>query len=413
MNVAILLSCGSFEGFFGRVQGHTRDSYLANYRGDWSWYYAAGLLENGIKPTLYIPSLYETGKYPTDTGIDVRFLPLARWYKPMEQIYLKRASRITSLSLYCDERLNTIAFMKSLKASLIEDKAELLYVQEYWSGRFDHLAHRISIPVTAADHGGLSNHVIKWFKRRAFEKTPIIYCQTEDECQIVQRFGGTPRLQPNGCDTSQFVSQPNIERRKSILSVARLTNKQKRTSDLIQALALLPQDWTLDIVGTGPDMLLLKRCAAAHNVSSRVTFHGFLSRSEVRRHLQECGVFAMPSSNEAVAIAALEAMGCGCSVVLSRIRAFESLVRDGENGRLVPVGDPKALASAILAAWSNRERYGPAAAATVRQRFDTRKLYAELARSLRAAVSGQPSANRTVTPHAQTPQRTSAFSQNE
>ena len=83
MNVAILLSCGSFEGFFGRVQGQSRQSYLESYRNDWAWYYGRGLLENGIHPVLYIPALYEAGKYETDAGIPVRFLPLARWYRPM------------------------------------------------------------------------------------------------------------------------------------------------------------------------------------------------------------------------------------------------------------------------------------------------------------------------------------------
>lgn len=60
MNLAMLLSCGSFEGFFGRVMGQSRQSYLESYRHDWAWYYARGLLENGIHPVLYIPSLHES-----------------------------------------------------------------------------------------------------------------------------------------------------------------------------------------------------------------------------------------------------------------------------------------------------------------------------------------------------------------
>ncbi len=103
MNLAMLLSCGSFEGFFGRVQGQSRQSYLEGYRNDWSWYYGRGLLENGIHPVLYIPALYEAGKYETDAGIPVRFLPLARWYRPIEQLSLKRLSRATRWSLYAEE----------------------------------------------------------------------------------------------------------------------------------------------------------------------------------------------------------------------------------------------------------------------------------------------------------------------
>jgi glycosyltransferase involved in cell wall biosynthesis len=387
MNVAMLLSCGSFEGFFGGVQGQTVESYLSNYRNDWCWYYGAGLVRNGIQPILYIPSLNQTGRYETDVGISVRFLQLDAWYRPMEKVWLKRLSRTNPFSLYADERLNTAALMRPLHAGLAQDNIDLLYVQEYWSGRFDHIVARVDIPVTAADHGGVSRGVLKWFKRRSFAATPAVYCQTVDECAIVSKFGGRPRLQPNGCDTSEFFPLPDGQRSKTILTVARLTNRQKRTSDLIEALALLPDDWTLDVVGTGPDLGQLQRCAARAGVTSRVRFHGFVSRATVRDLLRTCGVYAMPSANEAVAIAALEAMGCGAAVVLSRIRAFEVLVQDDLNGMLVEVGNRPAMAQAILHAWSNRDRLGSAAVETVRQRFDTDRLYRELAQSLRSFVT--------------------------
>jgi glycosyltransferase involved in cell wall biosynthesis len=94
----------------------------------------------------------------------------------------------------------------------------------------------------------------------------------------------------------------------------------------------------------------------------------------------------MPSANEAVALAALEAMACGAAVVLSRIRAFEQLVTDGINGRLVPVGDVKGLAAGIMNAWEHRESRGRAAAETVRIRYNTRVLYSQLAESLRDSL---------------------------
>jgi glycosyltransferase involved in cell wall biosynthesis len=386
MNVAMLLSCGSFEGFFGRIQGQTRQSYLEIYRNDWSWYYARGLLDNGIKPTLYIPSLCEAGKYETDAGSSVRFLPLKNWYRPFEQVWIKRLSRATRLSLYADERLNAIAFMQSLQEALAQDKIDLLYIQEYWSGRFDHIVERVGLPVVGADHGGVSKGVLKWFKRRAFEKAAVCYAQTEAECRAIERFGGHSKLQTNGCDVSEFFPDPSVPRGKTVLTVARLTNKQKRTSDLIRALAELPEDWTLDIVGTGPHKKMLERLAANLNLSSRVRFHGFLGRAEVRDLLRRCGVYAMPSAHEAVALAALEAMACGAAVVLSQIRAFEALVTDGINGRLVPVGGVKALAAGIVEAWEQRESLGRAASDTVRTRFNTRILYFQLAESLRGCL---------------------------
>jgi glycosyltransferase involved in cell wall biosynthesis len=383
MNVAMLLSCGSFEGFFGRIQNQSRQSYLETYRNDWSWYYARGLLENGINPTLYIPSLSEAGKYETDAGIFVRFLPLERWYKPFEQVRVKRLSRVTRWTLYAEERLNTIAFMRSLREALVLDETDLLYIQEYWSGRFDHIVERVNLPIVGADHGGVSKGVLKWFKRAALEKAAVCYGQTETECRTIEQYRGRSMLQTNGCDVSEFFPDPAIPRGKTVLTVARLTDGQKRTSDLIRAMAELPEDWTLDIVGTGPHKKMLERLAADRNVLSRVRFHGFLGHAEVRDLLRRCGVYAMPSAHEAVALAALEAMACGAAVVLSQIRAFEALVTDRKNGRLVRVGDVRGLAAAIVEAWDERDVLGRAACDTVQKRFNTRILYSQLAESLR------------------------------
>jgi glycosyltransferase involved in cell wall biosynthesis len=386
MNVAMLLSCGSFEGFFGWVQGQSRQSYLESYRSDWSWYYARGLLENDVKPTLYIPALRESGRYQTDVGVTVRFLPLERWYGPMEQVWLKRLLRQTRWTLYAVERINTIAFMKSLRDAIEQDDIDILYIQEYWSGRFDHIVNAVDIPVTAADHGGVSTSVVKLFKPRAFEKAALCYGQTESECRMIEQYGGRSKFLPNGCDISEFSPDPTVQRSRTVLTVTRLTNKQKRTSDLIRAVAQLPEEWSLDIVGTGPDRRMMEKLAADLNIEARVRFHGFVGRAEVREFLRRCGVYAMPSANEAVALAALEAMACGASVVLSRIRAFEQLITDGVNGHLVPVGDVKRLAAGILSAWERRGMFGPAAAETVKARYNTRVLYSDLAESLRGLL---------------------------
>jgi glycosyltransferase involved in cell wall biosynthesis len=383
MILAMLLSCDSFESYFEAVLQLDRDKYLKNYRNDFAWYYSKGFIENGVYPIIYIPSLNYKGIHDTDVGVRVRFLPLSRWYRPIA--FLRRAMRATRWSLYLQERVNAIAFLKPLQDALAEDRADLLYIQEYWGGRYDHIATRMNLPIVAMDHGGLAVGVVKWFKRSTFKRAAMLYSQTQGEITDVERYGGQPTLQPNGGDTSFFFPPPpGTERSQTIVTVARLTDKQKRTSDLIRAVALLPREWTLDIIGTGPDRDMLVALASKLGVASRVNFRGFRSRAEVRNYIQHCGVYAMPSSNEAMCLAVLEAMGCGASIVVSRIRAFETLITDGVTGKLFPVGDVPALAKAIEAAWNCRDVFGPAAAATVENKFNSKYLYAQLAQSLKA-----------------------------
>lgn len=388
MNVAMLLSCDTFESFFEGVLNFDRDRYLASYRNDFSWYYARGLIDNGVSPILYIPSARHGGRHETRDGVSVRFLPLPRWYGPLAQLW--RAMRVTRWSRYAQERINAAMFFGALKTALRADDVDLLYVQEYWGGRFDHLTARLKLPVAAADHGGVSEGVVKWFKPGAFKRAAAIYCQTEEECRQVRQYGAKPLLQPNGVDTSFFrPPTAGLQRRMSVLTVARLTNKQKRTSDLIEAMALLPEEWTLDIVGTGPDRGLLEAKAHELGIASRVTFHGFKNRDDIRVMNQRCGVYAMPSANEAICLAVLEAMSCGAAVVASRIRAFEFIISDGVSGRLFPVGDVPALAEAILDSWRQKDRLGSEAIAAVKQ-FDSADLYRRLAETMQqAAMQGQ------------------------
>lgn len=383
--VAMLLSCDTFESFFGKVLQLDRDTYLKTYRNDFSWYYAQALLEHGLRPIIYVPSVRYSGLYDTDVGVSVRFLQCSRWYTPLAN--LRRAMRITRWTLYLQERLNASAFLQALHDSIEQDRVDLLYVQEYWGGRYDHLSCRVQVPITAADHGGVAAGTVKLFKRHTFKRAQALYCQSRDECLQVQAYRGQALFQPNGADTNFFKPPPaGSPRRKSILTVARLTDKQKRTSDLIRAMRYLPSDWVLEVIGTGPDRRLLEMLAERLGVERRVRFLGFRSRSEVRYAMQSCGVYAMPSANEAMCLAVLEAMSCGAAVVASRIRTFEALVIDDCNGRLFPVGDVRALAEAIAAAWVARSRLGAAALEAVSSRFNSRQLYLQLAQSMRSMM---------------------------
>ena len=98
----------------------------------------------------------------------------------------------------------------------------------------------------------------------------------------------------------------------------------------------------------------------------------------------------MPSANEAMCLAVLEAMSCGAAVVGSRIRTFESLITDDVNGKLFEVGDVVALAKAIELAWAQRAVLGPAAAVSVAEKFNSKKLYSQLAQSMRANAGFRP-----------------------
>jgi glycosyltransferase involved in cell wall biosynthesis len=357
--VAMLLSMPSFESFYGSVMHLTCEQYLSSYRNDFSFMYAYALAELGVDVFIYIPAWNCRGLHRIDERIFVRFLPLSPWYKLWR--WFPQLSK-TKYGRYVAGYANAKGFAKPLRAGLSEDEASILYIQEYWTARFDYLVKVAAIPIVGSDHGGKRRGQLVFAKKKSFQRALAITCQTEDECSEVRTFGREPVLLMNGVDTSFYSPGENVERRKTILIVARLTDRQKRVSDLIRAMQHLAELWTLEIAGTGPDEGFLRQLSETLGVSHRITFLGFIAdKTAVRGLYQRCGVYCMPSENEGIPLAILEAMSCGCSVVVTRIRAFEGLVKHTETGFTVPVGDTKKLASAIEEAWNEREQMGAAA----------------------------------------------------
>jgi glycosyltransferase involved in cell wall biosynthesis len=128
---------------------------------------------------------------------------------------------------------------------------------------------------------------------------------------------------------------------------------------LIDAVALLRQtyhDLHLVIIGSGDQHDALLRQAANVGISHAIHLLGH--REEIEICLAGLDCFVLPSLNEGMGRALIEAMAAGLPVVASRVGGIPSLIEDGKNGLLVPAGDSSALASALRRilddpTWSN------------------------------------------------------------
>ncbi|PYS69773.1 MAG: hypothetical protein DMF69_15865 [Acidobacteria bacterium] len=90
--------------------------------------------------------------------------------------------------------------------------------------------------------------------------------------------------------------------------------------------------------------------------SGRVVIHGWLGSTEVLRVLRKSEIFILASEYEGFCISLIEAMANGCAPVVTDIRSGnKQLVKDGENGFIVPVGDIDAFVDRIKLLDSDRE----------------------------------------------------------
>ncbi len=127
------------------------------------------------------------------------------------------------------------------------------------------------------------------------------------------------------------------------------------------------------LVGAGPLEADVRRHARELELDSTVVFAGY--REDAQRVAGTCDVFALPSMYEGLSIALLEAMALGRPSVVTRVGGLPELVTHGEQGLIVPPGNPSALAAElirVLQDGSLRERLGEAARARAVQ-FDIRR----------------------------------------
>ena len=132
-----------------------------------------------------------------------------------------------------------------------------------------------------------------------------------------------------------------------LLSTSRLT-RQKGIDVAIRALASLPEDTVLVVLGDGPERAALESLARELGVERRLFLLGRVP--DVASWLRRATVYAQPARWEGFGLGVLEAMHASLPVVASRISSLPELVVDGETGLLVPVDDPASLAAAIASA---------------------------------------------------------------
>ncbi|MFF5025409.1 glycosyltransferase [Streptomyces collinus] len=164
----------------------------------------------------------------------------------------------------------------------------------------------------------------------------------------------------------------------------------KRFDLLIEAFAdIAPKhpDWTLRIYGAGPEKGPLQQLIEKHGLGAQAALLGVVS--PIEPEFAKASVVASASNAESFGMTLVEAMRCGVPVVSTNCPLGPAeIIRDGVDGRLVPVGDRQALSTALadlIADEPGHRRMGRAARRAA-HRYDPERivdtyedLFAELA----------------------------------
>jgi glycosyltransferase involved in cell wall biosynthesis len=187
----------------------------------------------------------------------------------------------------------------------------------------------------------------KRMSRRVWQRAAFVVANSEGLKALALESSPTQEIGVvyNGVDTDRFRPgriAPKKGKRRVIVSTGRLIER-KGYQFLIEALRGV-DDFELQLVGDGNMGETLR--AMASDLGVPVNLLGKKTREEIVPILQAADIFVLPSLNEGMSNALLEAIACGLPVVVTDVGGSRELVKD--NGFVVEKGSPKALRKALL-----------------------------------------------------------------
>jgi len=235
-----------------------------------------------------------------------------------------------------------------------------------------------AVPAVVSVHGG---DVLALAERSAAGARAVRAGLAHARLVLANSAGIAARARALGAERTRVVHlgtdvpPARLEPGTSLVTVAHLVAR-KRHEDVLRALWLLRDrhpDVRWDVVGDGPERSRLQRLADELGLDGRVRFLGQLPPAQARAAAQAAGVFVLPSVDEAFGVAYVEAMAGAVPAIGSRGEPGpEEIAAAGGGLRLVPPGDPEALAAeldALLGEPAWRSELGAAARSTVEAAF--------------------------------------------
>ena len=180
-----------------------------------------------------------------------------------------------------------------------------------------------------------------------------IIVQTNSASRIITEKTGAKNIAiiPNAVNN---IDAKSSVKKNQIVTLGRLSH-EKGHKILIRAFSMISKkDWTLHIIGDGPERQKLESEAALLGIAEKTKFYGHLK--DFSQILVESEIFVLPSFYEGFPNALIEAMSVPLACISSDCIAGPSdIIEDGVNGLLVETGNVDALANALNRLIENRD----------------------------------------------------------
>lgn len=156
----------------------------------------------------------------------------------------------------------------------------------------------------------------------------------------------------NGIEIADFIPKPEARPKEKIIittGASRITAR-KGINYLLEAVKKLSPKYPnlyLKAMGDGNEKENLEKMAKELGLERNVEFIGRIPRENTSPYYQEAGIFVLPSLNEGMSNAMLEALASGLPLIATDTGGTKELVEEGKNGFIVKMKDSQDLAEKI------------------------------------------------------------------
>ncbi|RII25019.1 MAG: hypothetical protein CXR31_15320 [Geobacter sp.] len=229
---------------------------------------------------------------------------------------------------------------------------------------------RIDIPVIITCHHTYWQHytyitsqfwkrIFYPFEKLTYLRADKIISNSEDTTRVLVERYDIPEekitLIPCAVDYHKFHCTNQEKRFNSIFYIGRIDTR-KGVDFLIRSMPLVVQqipDALLLVGGNGSHLDKMKSLVNRLNLKRNVTFLGFVPDDKLNALYNKAQCVVVPSIFEGFGITVIEAIAAGTRVVGTDVDGIRSTITSGDYGSLVPYGDCRALADAIVAELKN------------------------------------------------------------
>lgn len=262
-------------------------------------------------------------------------------------------------------KLKNISAFHKLNALVKKAKYDVIFCHEPVGGAMGrivgHLNHCKVVYMAHGFHfykGAPRKMKLFYFVERFLARwTDVLITINKEDYQASLSFKAKKKVLTNGVgvDTSKFISESNCNYIREELGLSNNTTvllsvgeliKRKNHEPVIRAIKQL-HDETIHyiLVGDGELYEYLKSIVKELDLGKQVHLLGY--RKDINRLCNSADIFVMPSLQEGLSVALMEAMSCGKPVIVSKIRGNVDLIDEGKGGFLVPATDVKSYAETI------------------------------------------------------------------